>query len=60
MLYIDSPAGTGMSYSEESRDYVTDDVSTIDDLEYFVEQFLEEYPELRDLDLYIAGKHWVG
>lgn len=60
VLYIDSPAGTGMSYSKVTNDYATDDDRTIDDLEYFVERFFKEYPELKDLDLYIAGKLQVG
>jgi hypothetical protein len=56
VLYIDSPAGTGFSYAVKPSDYVTNDKMTIDDLEVFVAQFYEQYKQLRQLQLYIAGE----
>jgi serine carboxypeptidase-like clade 1 len=55
VLYIDSPAGTGFSYAEKPSDYVTNDKMTIDDLEVFVARFFEQYKQLQQLQLYIAG-----
>jgi hypothetical protein len=55
VLYIDSPAGTGFSYSDKTSDYVTNDKLTIDDLEVFVARFFQQYKQLRQLQLYIAG-----
>jgi serine carboxypeptidase-like clade 1 len=55
VLYIDSPAGTGFSYADKPSGYVTNDTMTIDDLEVFLARFLEQYRQLRQLQLYIAG-----
>ncbi len=57
ILYVDSPAGTGLSYSKVTEDYITDDPSTIDDLHAFVTRFYELFPQYYDHDLYIAGEH---
>eukprot|EP00798_Chlamydomonas_sp_ICE-L_P013840 gene13840-19761_t len=61
MIYVDSPAGVGMSYSSDpERDYVTNNMITIEDLYSFLQQVLDEFPSLRDNDLYIAGESYGG
>lgn len=56
VLYIDSPAGTGFSYTPGESTYHTDDDRTIRDLESFVAGFFQEHAWLREQPLYIAGK----
>jgi len=61
VLYVDSPAGTGFSYSEEpKRDYSTGDRRTVADLTVFLTRLYEQIPRLALLDLYIAGESYAG
>ena len=46
----------GLSYSESPRDYATNDTATAADTEAFLRAFFGRYPDLRDLDFYIAGE----
>jgi len=55
VIYLDSPAGVGLSYSNTPRDYVTNDTATAVDTNTFLRRFFEEYPEFLRNDLYIAG-----
>jgi hypothetical protein len=55
IVYIDSPAGTGFSYTPGQDSYHTDDDKTIEDLEVFVAGFMQEHPWLSRQPLYIAG-----
>lgn len=55
VLYIDSPAGTGFSYTPGEAAYHTDDDKTIRDLEVFVEGFFQQHAWLRQQPLYVAG-----
>lgn len=59
MLYVDSPAGVGMSYSDTRQDYVTNDTATTADLHHFLRLWLQEYPEHRETPFYVAGG-WPG
>jgi serine carboxypeptidase-like clade I len=55
MIYVDSPAGTGLSYSSSNQP--TDDEQTTDDLVDFITQLLlDVFPHLLGNDLYIAGE----
>lgn len=55
MLYMDSPAGVGMSYSDTREDYTTNDTATTADLHVFLRRWLLEYPEHRETPFYAAG-----
>lgn len=55
MIYVDSPAGSGLSYSETPSDYVTDDQRTVQDLYTFLQQLMTIMPELQHQDFYLAG-----
>ena len=55
IIYLDSPAGVGLSYSDTARDYVTNDTATAADANIFLRRFFEEYPEFLQNELYIAG-----
>lgn len=56
VVYIDSPAGTGFSYTPGEETYYTSDDKTIDDLVVFVAGFFDEHPWLARQPLYVAGK----
>lgn len=60
MLYVDSPAGVGMSYSETLADYHTNDTATIADLHTFLARWLREFPEFEGADFYVAGESYAG
>lgn len=55
MIYLDSPAGVGLSYSDTRSDYVTNDTATAADANTFLRGFFREYPEFLQNELYIAG-----
>jgi carboxypeptidase C (cathepsin A) len=56
VLYVDSPAGTGLSYTEGAASYTTNDTATIEDLYAFMVGWLEQYPEFKGRPLYLAGE----
>lgn len=60
VIFLDSPAGVGYSYSSRPSDYVTNDTATAADTEVFLRRFFQRYPELRDLDFYISGESYAG
>lgn len=60
MLYVDSPAGVGMSYSKTPADYETNDDRTIADLHTFLLRWLARYPEFQGRDFYVAGESYAG
>ncbi|KAI8471231.1 MAG: peptidase S10, serine carboxypeptidase [Monoraphidium minutum] len=60
VIYLDSPAGVGYSYSETPRDYSTNDTHTAADTEAFLRGFFTRYPDLAQLDFYIAGESYAG
>ena len=55
MIYLDSPAGVGLSYSETRGDYITNDTHTAADADVFLRRFFRRYPEFLRNDLFIAG-----
>jgi len=59
MIYVDSPAGAGLSFSETTDDYNTNDTQTIEDLYVFLQNLMVIMPDLAHHDLYIAGVNIV-
>lgn len=59
MLYIDNPAGAGLSYSLNSSDYNTTDSQERLDLEQTVRQWFQQYPYFQSHDVYYTGKRNV-
>ena len=55
VIYLDSPAGVGLSYSETRSDYKTNDTHTAADADVFLRRFFERYPAFLHNELYIAG-----
>lgn len=60
VLYVDSPAGTGLSYTQGATSYATNDTATVEDLYAFLVGWLEQYPEFKGRPLYLAGERAAG
>lgn len=60
MIYLDSPAGVGLSYSTNSIDYFTGDGQTAADANIFLRRFFERYPRYQDNPFFISGVVLVG
>ena len=60
MIYLDSPAGVGMSFSETKTDYIVDDTKTAADADAFLRVFFERYPEYSGNQFFIMGESYAG
>ncbi|KAH8506724.1 hypothetical protein H0E87_013502 [Populus deltoides] len=61
MLYLESPAGVGFSYSSNDSfyTYVTDEITAQDNL-VFLERWFDEFPEYKGRDFFITGESYAG
>ncbi|XP_078158770.1 serine carboxypeptidase 1-like isoform X2 [Carex rostrata] len=60
MIYVDSPAGVGLSYSKNTSDYDTGDLKTATDSHTFLLKWFQLYPEFQQNPFYIAGESYAG
>ncbi|KAJ7960385.1 Carboxypeptidase [Quillaja saponaria] len=61
VIFLESPAGVGFSYSNTSSDYNnTGDTSTANDAYIFLLNWLERYPQYKSRDFYITGESYAG
>ncbi|XP_010055744.2 serine carboxypeptidase-like 45 [Eucalyptus grandis] len=61
MLYIESPAGVGFSYSVNNSFYNSvDDKMTARDNLAFLCNWFEKFPQYRERDLFITGESYAG
>ncbi|KVI00809.1 serine carboxypeptidase-like 40 [Cynara cardunculus var. scolymus] len=61
VLFLESPAGVGFSYSNTSSDYKNGgDKSTAADNYVFLLNWLERFPEYKGRDLYLSGESYAG
>jgi serine carboxypeptidase-like clade II len=61
VLFLESPAGVGFSYSNTSKDYsLNGDTRTAEDNVVFLVNWLKRFPEYKDRDFYIAGESYAG
>ncbi|XP_047957115.1 serine carboxypeptidase 1-like [Salvia hispanica] len=60
MIYLDSPAGVGLSYSTNESDYITGDLKTASDSHTFLLKWFELYPEYQSNPFYISGESYAG
>ncbi|CAH9077110.1 unnamed protein product [Cuscuta epithymum] len=60
VLYLDSPAGVGFSYSNTSSDYdKSGDKMTAQDSYNFLVNWFKIYPHYQNRDFYIMGEHYA-
>ncbi|CAN4080597.1 unnamed protein product [Withania somnifera] len=61
VLFVESPAGVGFSYSNTSTDVkIGGDRKTANDNYHFLVNWLERFPEYKDRDFYISGESYAG
>ncbi|KAF5184019.1 Serine carboxypeptidase-like [Thalictrum thalictroides] len=60
LLFIESPAGVGWSYSNTTSDYVTGDIKTAKDMHIFFLKWFEKFPELKSRNLFLTGESYAG
>ncbi|KAA0150533.1 hypothetical protein FNF27_03987 [Cafeteria roenbergensis] len=60
MLYTESPAFVGFSYSKTASDNVVGDKRTADDLVAFISGFYERHPQYANRDLFLSGESYGG
>ncbi|XP_059166870.1 lysosomal protective protein-like isoform X2 [Physella acuta] len=59
MIYLESPAGVGFSYSRDGN-YSTDDDDTAKNNHLALRDFFRKFPELASNDFYITGESYAG
>ncbi|XP_028769706.1 serine carboxypeptidase-like 20 [Neltuma alba] len=60
IIYLDSPAGVGFSFSKNKSDYITGDIKTASDTHTFLLKWFELYPEFLSNPFFIAGESYAG
>ncbi|XP_073285111.1 serine carboxypeptidase-like 45 isoform X1 [Primulina huaijiensis] len=61
MIYLESPAGVGFSYSTNKSYYKSvDDEMTAKDNLVFLENWFDKFPEYKNRDFYISGESYAG
>ncbi|KAL5558596.1 hypothetical protein UlMin_034807 [Ulmus minor] len=61
VLFLESPAGVGFSYSNTTSDYSdVGDKRTAEDAYVFLVNWLERFPEYKTRDFYITGESYAG
>ncbi|XP_057953393.1 serine carboxypeptidase 1-like [Malania oleifera] len=61
VIFLESPAGVGFSYSNTTSDYQrTGDKSTAKDSYTFLVNWLERFPQYKTRDFFIAGESYAG
>ncbi|KAL2894129.1 Serine carboxypeptidase-like 42 [Bienertia sinuspersici] len=60
LLFVESPAGVGWSYSNTSSDYNTGDAASAKDMLTFIVNWFKKFPEFKSRDLYLTGESYAG
>ncbi|CAA0807558.1 Serine carboxypeptidase-like 40 [Striga hermonthica] len=60
VIFLESPAGVGFSYSNTTSDYVTGDEQTAKDSYTFLINWLERFPEYKTRKFYLSGESYAG
>ncbi|CAH1988626.1 unnamed protein product [Acanthoscelides obtectus] len=60
VIYIDSPVGTGFSFTKSEKGYATEQTQVGSELYKALQQFFQLFPELRKNDFYITGESYGG
>ncbi|CAI9115633.1 OLC1v1016594C1 [Oldenlandia corymbosa var. corymbosa] len=60
LLFVESPAGVGWSYSNTSSDYNSGDEKTAMDMHMFMVEWLKKFPSFISRDLFLTGESYAG
>ncbi|XP_022719855.1 serine carboxypeptidase 1-like [Durio zibethinus] len=60
IIYLDSPVGVGLSYSQNTSTYITGDRQTAADTHAFLLKWFTLYPEFVSNPFYISGESYGG
>jgi serine carboxypeptidase-like clade 2 len=61
VLFLESPAGVGFSYSNTTSDYEkSGDKRTAEDNYVFLVNWLERFSEYKDREFYVSGESYAG
>ncbi|XP_071692587.1 serine carboxypeptidase-like 42 [Rutidosis leptorrhynchoides] len=60
LLFVESPAGVGWSYSNTTSDYTTGDANTAKDMVTFLLNWYKKFPSFRSRELYLTGESYAG
>ncbi|CAA7050998.1 unnamed protein product [Microthlaspi erraticum] len=61
LLFLESPAGVGFSYTNTTSDlYTTGDQRTAEDSYRFLVNWFERFPQYKHRDFYIVGESYAG
>lgn len=60
LLFVESPAGVGWSYSNTSSDYNTGDKTTASDMVVFLLRWFNKFPEFKSRDFFLTGESYAG
>jgi len=61
MLYLETPAGVGFSYSNDTSYYLgANDAKTAEDNLLFLHGWFDKFPEYKTRDLYLTGESYAG
>lgn len=60
VIFLESPAGVGFSYRENSDDYTTDDDQTALDNHEAIKSFFQKFPQFKDNQFFVTGESYAG
>ncbi|KAL5075584.1 hypothetical protein RYX36_014568 [Vicia faba] len=60
LLFVESPAGVGWSYSNTTSDYKKNDASTANDMLLFMLKWYEKFPSYKSKELFLTGESYAG
>lgn len=60
MIFLDSPATVGLSYTEDKDDVFRDDEQTATDSERFLRLFFTYFSEFARNDVFLSGESYAG
>jgi len=60
VIFLESPAGVGFSYSRTTSDYTVGDQRTANDAYIFLLEFLKQFPQYQNNDFWVTGESYGG
>lgn len=60
VIFLESPAYVGFSYSNTTLDATVGDVRTAQDAATFLRRFVERFPKYKGVPLYVSGESYAG